>query len=72
MNEYDPSDYDGPNELVFLLMFTNESDYMSPHFSPNNRSTFPPSIIAPIQNAMVQMKTITPILTMLGAPGPHL
>ena len=38
VNEYEPSDYDAPNQPVSLLMFTNDSDYMSPHFSPNNTS----------------------------------
>ncbi|KAF8805438.1 hypothetical protein BYT27DRAFT_7258555 [Phlegmacium glaucopus] len=38
MNEYEPSDYDAPNQQGSLLMFTNDSDYMSPHFSPNNPS----------------------------------
>ena len=28
-DEYHPSDYDTPNEPAPLLMFTNESDYMS-------------------------------------------
>lgn len=40
MNEYEPLDYDPPTDQpTSLLMFTNNSDYMSPHFSPNNRST---------------------------------
>ena len=45
MNEYEPLDYDPPNQpATSLLMFTNDSDYMSPHFSPNpnNRSTRSP------------------------------
>jgi hypothetical protein len=42
MNEYEPLDYDPPNQPASLLMFTNDSDYMSPHFSPNNRSTRSP------------------------------
>ena len=42
MNEYEPLDYDAPNQPASLLMFTNDSDYMSPHFSPNNRSTRSP------------------------------
>ena len=42
MNEYEPLDYDAPNQPSSLLMFTNDSDYMSPHFSPNNRSTRSP------------------------------
>ena len=43
MNEYEPLDYDAPNQPSSLLMFTNDSDYMSPHFSPNNnRSTLSP------------------------------
>ena len=43
MNEYEHLDYDAPNEPSSLLMFTNDSDYFSPHFSPNNnRSTLSP------------------------------
>ena len=42
MNDYEPLDYDPPNQAPSLLMFTNDSDYMSPHFSPNNRSTRSP------------------------------
>ena len=43
MNEYEHLDYDAPNEPSCLLMFTNDSDYFSPHFSPNNnRSTLSP------------------------------
>jgi hypothetical protein len=42
MNEYEPVDYDAPNQPTSLLMFTNDSDYMSPHFDPNNRSTRSP------------------------------
>jgi hypothetical protein len=42
MNEYEPYNYDAPNQPASLLMFTNDSDYMSPHFSPNNRSTRSP------------------------------
>ena len=42
MNEYEPLDYDAPNQPASLLMFTNDSDYMSPHFSPNARSTRSP------------------------------
>ena len=42
MNEYEPVDYDAPNQPTSLLMFTNDSDYMSPHFSPNNSSTRSP------------------------------
>ena len=43
MNEYEPLDYDVPNEPSSLLVFTNDSNYMSPHFSPNNkRSTLSP------------------------------
>ena len=36
MNKYEPLDYDAPNEPSSLLVFTNDSDYMSPHFSLNN------------------------------------
>ena len=42
MSEYEPLDYDAPNQPASLLMFTNDSDYMSPHFSPNNASTRSP------------------------------
>jgi hypothetical protein len=42
MSEYEPLDYDAPNQPASLLMFTNDSDYMSPHFSLNNRSTRSP------------------------------
>lgn len=43
MNEYEPLDYDAPNQPASLLMFTNDSDYMSPDFSlNNNRSTRSP------------------------------
>ena len=42
MNEYEPSDYDAPNQQGSLLMFTNDTDYMSPHFSLNNTSTRSP------------------------------
>ncbi|KAH9481163.1 hypothetical protein JR316_0005683 [Psilocybe cubensis] len=38
MNDYEPSDYDAPsgstNQASSLLMFTQDADYMSPHFSP--------------------------------------
>ena len=38
-NKYEPLDYDAPNEPSSLLVFTNDSDYMSPHyFSPNNNT----------------------------------
>jgi len=43
MNEYESLDYDAPIQPTSLLMFTNDSDYMSPHFSlNNNRSTLSP------------------------------
>ena len=39
-SEYEPLDYDAPDQPSILLMFTNDADYFSPHFSPkNNRST---------------------------------
>ena len=39
MSEYEPLDYDAPDQPSFLLMLTNDSDYMSPHyFSPNNNT----------------------------------
>ena len=39
MSEYKPLDYDAPDQPSFLLMLTNDSDYMSPHyFSPNNNT----------------------------------
>jgi hypothetical protein len=41
MDDYQPLDYDAPNQPS-LLMFTSDSDYMSPHFSPNDRSTRSP------------------------------
>jgi len=37
--DYEPSDYDVPTDNApgnSLLMFTNDSDYMSPHFSPGH------------------------------------
>jgi hypothetical protein len=43
VNEYEPSDYDAPNQPVSLLMFTNDSDYMSPHFSPSFDHSSPSS-----------------------------
>ena len=42
MNEYDPLDYDVPNQPASFLMLTNDSDYMSSHFSPSTRSTRSP------------------------------
>ena len=43
MNDYEPLDYDPPNESTSSLMFTNDSDYMSSRFSANNnRSTLLP------------------------------
>ena len=52
------------NQPSPLLMFTNDSDYMSPHFSlPTTTDLFfSPSIL------VVQDETTTPILTILGAP----
>ena len=38
MNDYEPSEYDAPNQQSSLLMFTSDTDYMSPHFSNNNTS----------------------------------
>ena len=43
INDYEPSDYDPPNQPVSLLMFTHDSDYMSPHFPPNNFDHSSPS-----------------------------
>ena len=35
-NDYEPSEYDAPNQGGSLLMFPTDPDFMSPHFSPNN------------------------------------
>ncbi|KAJ3485219.1 hypothetical protein NLJ89_g11916 [Agrocybe chaxingu] len=35
MNDYEPSEYDAP-QTNSLLMFTNDTDFMSPHFSPGH------------------------------------
>jgi hypothetical protein len=43
MNDYEPSDYDAPNQPASLLMFTNDSDYMSPHHKPQS----PPRLLMP-------------------------
>ena len=73
MNDYDPSDYDAPNELASFLMFTIKSDYMSPQFSPNNRCILSPFDHSPPSSNASEIKiTITPILTILGAPDFHL
>ena len=42
MNEYEPLDYDAPNQPASLLMLANDSDYMSPDFSLDNRLTRSP------------------------------
>jgi hypothetical protein len=42
INEYEPLDYDVPNQPACLLMFTNHSDYMSPPFSLHNIFTLSP------------------------------
>jgi hypothetical protein len=35
-NDYEPSEYDVPNQGSSLLMFPGDPDFMSPHFSPSN------------------------------------
>jgi len=54
MNEYEPSDYDPPNQQGSLLMFTNDTDYMSPHFSPNNPSDSHRSTRSPFDHGSPQ------------------
>lgn len=33
-NDYEPSEYDAPNQSSSLLMLPSDQDFMSPHFSP--------------------------------------
>jgi hypothetical protein len=36
VSDYEPSEYDAPNQGGSLLMFPSDPDFMSPHFSPSN------------------------------------
>jgi hypothetical protein len=52
MSEYEPSDYDAPNQPASLLMFTNDSDYMSPHHKPQS----PPRLLMPDEQQQQQQQ----------------
>ena len=54
MNDYEPSDYDAPNQPSSLLMFTNDSDYTSPH----HKNQSPPRLLMPEDQQQQQQHNV--------------